>query len=111
MRKLIAIAAICVEAVAYAADRTIDADYTLTADETVDGILTVASGATVDLNGHKLVVKGLAGNGTITQSYRLDATVAAPEFVASEAIFWLDASDSSTITLDGANVNSWKSIS
>ena len=103
---------ICVATMAlplYAADRTISADYVLTADETVDGVLTVDAGATVDLNGHTLTVKGLAGDGTITQAYRLDTTVAAPAFVASEAIFWLDASDSSTITLDGANVNSWQS--
>jgi autotransporter-associated beta strand protein len=93
----------------YAEDRTISADYMLTADETVDGVLTVDAGATVDLNGHKLTVKGLAGDGTITQAYRLDTTVAAPAFVATDAIFWLDASDSSTITLDGANVNSWQS--
>ena len=93
----------------WAADRTISADYTLTSDETVDGVLTVDAGVTVDLNGHKLTVKGLAGDGTITQAYRLDNTVAAPAFVASDAIFWLDASDSSTITLDGANVTGWQS--
>ena len=54
------------------------ADYTeesrqLKADEThqVDGTLTVASGVTVDLNGYKLVykgVKGVSGTGTITSS-------------------------------------------
>ena len=91
------------------ADETVTADYTLNADETVDGVLTVETGVTVDLNGHKLTVKGLAGDGTITQAYRLDTTVPVPEFVATDAIFWLDASDSSTITLDGANVNTWQS--
>ena len=53
-------------AASYAVDRTISEDHRLSADEVVDGILTVASGATVDLNGHNLTVKGLAGNGTIT---------------------------------------------
>ena len=63
-----AVVAICVAAAlpSYAADRTISADYALAADETVDGTLTVASGVTVDLNGHNLTVKGLAGDGTIT---------------------------------------------
>ena len=51
---------------AWAADRIIDADYTLTDYETVDGVLTVASGATVDLKGYHLTVQGLAGDGTIT---------------------------------------------
>ena len=46
---------------AWAADRTISSNYTLTADETVDGILTVESGVTVDLDGHNLTVQGLAG--------------------------------------------------
>ena len=45
----------------FAADRTISSNYTLTADETVDGILTVESGVTVDLDGHNLTVQGLAG--------------------------------------------------
>ena len=49
----------------FAADRTISSDYALTSDETVDGILTVESGVTVDLNGYNLVVQGLAGGGTI----------------------------------------------
>ena len=63
-----AIAAICMAAAlpSWAADRTISANYALSADETVDGVLTVASGVTVDLNGHNLTVKGLAGEGTIT---------------------------------------------
>ena len=60
------LAATLCAAAAYAADRTISADYALAADETVDGILTVASGVTVDLNGHNLTVKGLAGDGAIT---------------------------------------------
>ena len=51
---------------AFAADRTIGANYTLTGDETVDGVLTVDSGVTVDLNGFHLTVQGLAGDGTIT---------------------------------------------
>lgn len=61
-------------ATSYAADRTISANYTLTADETVDGILTVESGVTVDLNGHSLSVKGLAGDGTITSPGGVDLT-------------------------------------
>ncbi|MBQ7188694.1 MAG: hypothetical protein IJR99_04670 [Kiritimatiellae bacterium] len=68
-RSVTVVAAIyCVAALApsYAADRTIDVNYTLTADETVDGVLTVASGVTVDLNGYNLTVQGLAGEGTLT---------------------------------------------
>ena len=45
------------------------ADYTLTEDESVDAALTVNSGVTVDLAGHKLTVKGLGtAAGTITSS-------------------------------------------
>lgn len=110
-KRMMAFAAVAAGAMlqSYAIDNPVTADYTLNADETVDGVLTVETGVTVDLNGHKLTVKGLAGDGTITQAYRLDTTVPVPEFVATDAIFWLDASDSSTITLDGANVNTWQS--
>jgi hypothetical protein len=48
-----------------AADRTISENYTLNSDETVDGVLTVAKGVTVNLNGHNLTVGGLAGEGLI----------------------------------------------
>ena len=45
------------------------ANYTLTEDESVDAALTVNSGVTVDLAGHKLTVKGLGtADGTITSS-------------------------------------------
>ena len=110
-KRMMAFAAVAAGAMlqSHAIDNPVMADYTLNADETVDGVLTVETGVTVDLNGHKLTVKGLAGDGTITQAYRLDTTVTAPAFVATDAIFWLDASDSSTITLDGANVNTWQS--
>ena len=70
-RKLMALVAICVAATSstsWAADMTISTDYVLNDDLTVDGTLTVASGATVDLNGHKLSVKGLAGAGHVTDS-------------------------------------------
>ena len=76
-RKLIALVAICAataSSTSWAADMTISTDQVLNDDLTVDGTLTVASGATVDLNGHKLSVKGLAGAGSITdsnQSYEL----------------------------------------
>ena len=54
-------AIVCMALPSFAADRTISSNYTLTADETVDGILTVESGVTVDLDGHNLTVQGLAG--------------------------------------------------
>ena len=69
---------------AWATDRTISENYTLSANETVDGVLTVASGVTVDLNGHRLTVQGLAGDGTITGD---------PDFVLSDL-----TSPSGTIT-------------
>ena len=49
------------------ADRTISEDYTLTADEdwTGYGTVTLAGGVTVDLNGHTLTVRGIAGDGAI----------------------------------------------
>ena len=42
-----ALAGVAMVGTLFAADRTIDADYTLTGDETVDGVLTIAAGATV----------------------------------------------------------------
>lgn len=104
--------AICAAAslTSFAADRTISADYALTADETVDGVLTVDSGATVDLAGHNLTVKGLAGGGTITSGkYSLDTSVPVPEIVSGESIFWLDASASSTLTIEDGLVKAWVS--
>ena len=104
--------AICAAAslTSFAADRTISADYALTADETVDGVLTVDSGATVDLAGHNLTVKGLAGGGTITSGgYSLDTSVPVPEIVSGESIFWLDASASSTLTIEDGLVKAWAS--
>lgn len=101
-----AIAAMCVATAlpSWAADRTINADYTLTADETVDGVLTVESGVTVDLNGHRLTVKGLAGTGTITSPGEL------PDVVASKCCFWLDAADVSTISTNASGqVLTWTS--
>ena len=56
------------------ADETISADTTLTADRTVSGTLTVEAGATVNLNGHKLTVSGLAGTGKIAAG-RIDLTM------------------------------------
>ena len=58
----------------YASDRTISTNYVLSADETVDGVLTVASGVTVDLNSYSLIVQGLAGEGTITSPSIVDLT-------------------------------------
>ena len=46
-------------------DKTFDDDFTLLGDE-VFGKVTVAAGKTLDLNGHRLTVGGLAGDGTIT---------------------------------------------
>jgi hypothetical protein len=63
-----ALAGVAMVGTLFAADRTIDADYTLTGDETVDGVLSISEGVTLDLAGHKLTVAGLAGSGTVTSS-------------------------------------------
>jgi len=110
MRKLtgkaaILAAAICVAAAlpSWAADRTISANYVLTSDETVDGVLTVGSGVTVDLAGHKLTVEGLGtAAGTITSSSAggvLEVCVASGGTVNNSAI---------TLT-GGTNLQVWKS--
>lgn len=65
---LAALAGVAMAGTLFAADRTIDADYTLTGDETVDGVLSISEGVTLDLAGHKLTVAGLAGSGTVTSS-------------------------------------------
>jgi hypothetical protein len=56
-------------------DRTIASDTVLSEDKTV-GVLTVKAGVTLDLNGYNLTVAGLAGTGTITNSY---ADLTSPE--------------------------------
>ena len=96
---------------AAAADRTINADYKLTEDEVVDGAIFVNEGVTVDLAGHSLSVKGIAGAGTITSSpCTLNESAVVPEIVTNESIFWLDASAVDTLTIDGSGfVTKWAS--
>ena len=100
-----AIAAICVAAAlsSWAIDNPVAADYTLTEDETVDAALTVNSGVTVDLAGHKLTVKGLGtAAGTIT------STVAG-------GVLEIDVDSGATVNnsavelTGGANLQVWKS--
>ena len=98
-------AAICVAAAlsSWAIDNPVAADYTLTEDETVDAALTVNSGVTVDLAGHKLTVKGLGtAAGTIT------STVAG-------GVLEIDVDSGTTVDnsavelTGGANLQVWKS--
>ncbi len=64
--KFAAVAA-CLIAAAVMADETISADVTLSADADwrAKGMVTIAEGVTVSLNGHNLSLAGLAGVGTI----------------------------------------------
>ena len=71
MKSRLVFGCVLVAGAALAADRTIGADCALSADETVDGVLTVADGATVDLNGYNLTVKELDGGGTVTNTAAL----------------------------------------
>ena len=87
----------------WAIDNPVAADYTLTEDETVDAALTVNSGVTVDLAGHKLTVKGLGtAAGTIT------STVAG-------GVLEIDVDSGTTVDnsavelTGGANLQVWKS--
>lgn len=66
MVKFAAVAA-CLMAAAVMADETISADVTLSADADwrAKGVVTIAEGVTVSLNGHNLSLAGLAGAGTI----------------------------------------------
>ena len=76
------------------ADETISASVTLDADRTVSGVLTVDSGVVIDLDGHRLTVGGLAGNGEITDTSIGDA----------HGELWLDVSGTSansTVALTG----------
>ena len=52
------------------AERTISADYTLTANEdwTADGMIRIANGVTIDLAGYSLKVHAIVGAGTVTSS-------------------------------------------
>ena len=69
MMRLIGAGVLALSLSAAAANRTVTENWTLEQDETVDGALTVNSGVTVDLAGHKLTVKGLGtAAGTITSS-------------------------------------------
>ncbi len=75
----IAIATALAASSTWAGDRTISENYTLTDYETVDGVLTVASGVTVDLKGYHLTVQGLAGDGTITNSANYSSDLTSPD--------------------------------
>ena len=72
-------------------DHTISADTKLTEDVTVNGQL-ILDGAAVDLNGHKLTVKGVTGQGVITDTLNdqyalyqeltyLESTTAGKQFI------------------------------
>ena len=67
--KFAAVAA-CLMAAAVMADETISADVTLSADADwrAKGMVTIAEGVTVSLNGHNLSIAGLAGAGRIIDS-------------------------------------------
>ena len=58
---------LCAGAATYDGDWAVDADTKLTEDVTVNGALTL-SGAAIDLNGHKLTVKGVSGTGIISDT-------------------------------------------
>ena len=87
---------------AAAIESPVTANYKLSGDETFEGTLTVNSGVTVDLAGHKLTVKGLgAGTGTITST-------------ASGGVLEINVDggamvDNKDVTLlGGANLQVWK---
>ena len=77
------------------------------------GTVTIPSGSVIDLNGHTLRVKGLSADGyvgaQVTSRNMLDTTVTVPSILSS-ASFWLDASDTSTLSLDAdGRVRTWTS--
>ena len=86
---------------AWATDRTIGANYALTGYETVDGVLTVESGATVDLKGYHLTVQGLAGDGTITNSANYSSNLTSPSGTITWKIKADTANETSPDTLAG----------
>lgn len=97
-----AVAACCAAMSAAAIESPVTANYVLEGDETFEGTLTVNSGVTVDLAGHKLTVKGLgAGTGTITST-------------ASGGVLEINVDggatvDNKAVTLSGdANLQVWK---
>ena len=90
---------------AWAADRIIDADYTLTDYETVDGVLTVARGVTVDLKGYHLTVQGLAGDGTITTSANYSSDLTSPDTTGTHVTWSTKAGDAT-----GANGGSGENL-
>jgi len=62
----------------------------------------------LDLHGHTLRTKSApAGTGEITSLVDVQGT--APAFMATDAVLWLDASDTSTLTIENGNVTKWKS--
>ncbi len=80
------------------------------------GRVHLVNGASVNLNGHKLKVANIDADAdclgsTVTSPLALDRTVTPPE-VLNDAIFWLDASDASTLAVgsDG-KVSTWTSKS
>lgn len=89
MRKLIAMAVIAASAMAAFAATNITENVTLTEDTdwTEFGTVTLAEGVTIDLNGHSLIVTGLAGAGRIVDGdeYRRVEYIEAKQTGASQA--------------------------
>jgi len=105
MKRICAAAALAFAAVlpSYAADRTLSENWTLTSDETIDGVLTVPSGVTVDLNHYDLSVKGLAGDGTITSTAVCPMDLTSPD-TSGTHVTWSTKNDANNPTLDGSTV-------
>lgn len=90
-----ALAGVAMGGTLFAADRTIDADYTLTGDETVDGVLSISEGVTLDLAGHKLTVSIASG-----KSWHIRNTTFENGRIETGTTGWLhvvDATDASTV--------------
>ncbi len=90
-------AALVLSAFQVGAEMAVTSDVTLTegTDWRAQGTVTVAAGVTVDLNGHKLAVKGLACAGTIVDSAAQYQPLA---FIQSNGKQWINTGAVSTET-------------
>lgn len=110
-RLFFAAVALAVISSAQAADRTIGADYTLAADEDwTIGSVDIASGATVNLNGHSLRIGsvGVAGEGAapVFTGTSGELRISVPEGESFANPGWSVAGDVSVVK-DGPGLFSW----
>ncbi|MCQ2394151.1 MAG: LamG domain-containing protein [Kiritimatiellae bacterium] len=84
----------------FAFKQVVFGDVTLTADCDWRGLGVLTVDSLINLNGHKLFVKGFTGKGSFTSPHAVDTSVSLPEPDGLKPCLWLDAADAATVVAD-----------